>query len=301
MLGKRLSRGQSRNSEQFRQDPLSTILAKPTMAVSIFVFLIVVLVARRVSRALCRLLQREKPNFRGDRIPASAGLTHLLTASVAYAVPVWPEPLRRWSLLFGFVALCFGLLGFADDLWGSRAVGGFRGHIRALLQGRPTTGSVKLVGGGLAALVAAILVDGFRPSALLDAAVIALGANTLNLLDVRPGRAQFGFALLCAAPLVGGGSAAFALLAPLLLSAGAEWRDDARARAMMGDTGSNLLGACAGLAACLFLPFWSRAVLLVFLIALNLASERFSFTALIERTPWLRALDRHLGVRDFPT
>jgi UDP-N-acetylmuramyl pentapeptide phosphotransferase/UDP-N-acetylglucosamine-1-phosphate transferase len=72
---------------------------------------------------------------------------------------------------------------------------------------------------------------------------------------------------------------------------------DARGKAMMGDVGSNLLGAGAGLAAVIELPVWGRIVLFALLAALNLAAERVSLSAVIERSPILRALDRRLGVR----
>lgn len=256
-----------------------------------------------LARRLCRALGRVRPNFRGDPIPASTGLTFLLVAAGAYgaAALLSRGMMGARAPLFLLVAVGFGLLGLADDLWGTRAVGGFRGHLGALLRLRPTTGGVKLVGGGLVALAAAGLLRGPRPEALLDALVIALAANALNLLDVRPGRALAGFALLALPTLVlaawRGSAAGGALLLPLVLAALVEWPDDARARAMMGDAGSNLLGAVAGLAAVVEMPLWGRALLLLVLLALNAAAERFSITRVIEQTPWLAAIDRRLGVR----
>ena len=69
-----------------------------------------------------------------------------------------------------------------------------------------------------------------------------------------------------------------------------------RERAMLGDTGSNVLGAAVGLAAVLALDGPATLVVLVVLAALNAASEWVSFSAVIDRTPPLRWFD-HLGRR----
>ena len=199
------------------------------------------------------------------------------------------------------VLLAFGLLGFIDDRWGNRSVGGFRGHLKSLFSGKPTTGGLKLVGGGIAALW---FMWPENPEQLLHpeiaewwhypigAGLIALGANSLNLLDLRPGRALFGFAVLLLPSL-----RTVTALWPLLLGVLIEWPFDVRAKGMLGDTGSNLLGALVGIAAVWALPLWGQACLLALLLALNLAAERVSITATIEKTPWLRTLDRWLGVR----
>jgi len=101
-----------------------------------------------------------------------------------------------------------------------------------------------------------------------------------------------GIAVARAQSLQGG-----ALLGVLVLAACVEAWPDARGKAMMGDTGSNLLGAAAGLALVIELPVWGRVAALLLLAGLNFSAERVSLSAVIERTPFLRALDRSLGVR----
>ena len=63
-------------------------------------------------------------------------------------------------------------------------------------------------------------------------------------------------------------------------------------RLMLGDTGANLLGAVLGLAVVLETSRPVRTGVLIVLIVLNLASERVSFTKVIDATPGLRHLDR---------
>jgi UDP-GlcNAc:undecaprenyl-phosphate/decaprenyl-phosphate GlcNAc-1-phosphate transferase len=73
--------------------------------------------------------------------------------------------------------------------------------------------------------------------------------------------------------------------------------DDTQGRAMLGDTGANLLGGVAGLALVVAMPVWVRLAVLVLLLALNLAAERVSLSQKISTTPWLRWIDSKLGVR----
>ena len=151
------------------------------------------------------------------------------------------------------------------------------------------------MGGGLAALVAAYVHNGPTPGFLVDAPLIALAANALNLLDLRPGRACFGFLVLTVPALIARppGVPLWPTLGGFLL----EWPFDARAKAMLGDTGSNFLGALAGALAMESLPLWGRATMLVLLLSLNLVAERVSLSQAISKTPWLNSLDRRLGVR----
>jgi UDP-N-acetylmuramyl pentapeptide phosphotransferase/UDP-N-acetylglucosamine-1-phosphate transferase len=67
---------------------------------------------------------------------------------------------------------------------------------------------------------------------------------------------------------------------------------DLRRKAMMGDTGSNTLGAALGWQAARGLPLIPKAVLTALLIGLNLLSEKVSFSTLIERSRFLHFLDQ---------
>jgi hypothetical protein len=65
---------------------------------------------------------------------------------------------------------------------------------------------------------------------------------------------------------------------------------------MLGDCGANSLGALLGLRLASIPGRGRRAGLLAGVVALTLASEKVSFTKVIEATPGLRELDR-LGRR----
>jgi len=67
---------------------------------------------------------------------------------------------------------------------------------------------------------------------------------------------------------------------------------DLAAKSMLGDCGANALGAAVATVAADVLPRPARMLALIAVAGLNLASERVSFTAVIEKTPWLRRLDQ---------
>jgi hypothetical protein len=199
-------------------------------------------------------------------------------------------------------------LGALDDLRGDSASKGFKGHLGALARGEVTTGAVKIVGLAVTGVSAAALVEGQarrhpghgRSGAgargipavvdtLLGGAVVAGMANLLNLLDLRPGRALKAAVLAGALTATSEGSAAAAGAA-----AGAAVSllpTDLAGEAMLGDTGANAAGALLGTALLQRTGRPGRLVALAVLSALTLASEKVSFTQVIESTPVLRELD----------
>ena len=184
--------------------------------------------------------------------------------------------------------------GAYDDLAGSGDRRGFGGHLGALRHGEVTTGAVKLGGIGVTAVISAVLAGGSPADVVINAGLVAGGANLLNLFDLRPGRATkvaaASGALLGAA---GQESAAAPLAAALALLP-----EDLGERAMLGDAGANALGAMLGASAA-GLSRSARITLLAGIAGLTAASEKVSFTKVIERTPALHWLDM-LGRRPPP-
>ena len=208
--------------------------------------------------------------------------------------------------LAGAGAAAFG--GY-DDLAGNASSKGFRGHVAALRRGEVTTGVVKLAGIGATGLAAALLVGGDERGGagragaaasvadiVINAGLVAGGANLVNLFDLRPGRA-IKFALVAGALLAPSGRARSASAVPLA-AAVALLPEDLGERAMLGDAGANALGAMLGVAATA-LPRRSRIAALAAVVGLTAASEVVSFSRVIERTGPLRWVDM-LGRRPVP-
>jgi len=180
--------------------------------------------------------------------------------------------------------------GAYDDLNGSGDRRGFRGHMGALMQGEVTTGAVKLGGIGATGLVSAFFVGGSPVDVALNAGLIAGGANLLNLFDLRPGRA-IKVAVASGGLLAACSPSAVESVAPAAGAALALLPEDLGERAMLGDSGANALGAMLGAAAAISLPRPARLGVLAGIAGLTAASEKVSFTKVIERTPALRWLD----------
>ena len=196
-------------------------------------------------------------NYRGLRLP----LVGALVAAGAIRAP------RRVGLTVAGIAA----LGLVDDLF-SGPERGFRGHLGT----GPTTGTLKAIGIPILALVGT--------GSVQDAALVALSANGLNLLDTRPGRALKAF--LAGAALVRGPAKAYVPIAVLLAPY------DLREMTMLGDAGSNALGAVVGYGSVTKLTARGRLLAAAALAGLTIVGENRSLGELIERTPFLSQLDR---------
>jgi glycosyltransferase involved in cell wall biosynthesis len=209
------------------------------------------------------------------------GFSHRGRQLVELALACGPQAINYRGLRLPLVGSAVGLavpsvlpvaaIGLADDLW-SGPERGFRAHLRS----GATTGTLKLVGIPLFAFL--------RTRSLSGALLVGLSANTLNQLDTRPGRALKAFA--AGSLLVGGVPKRAAVVAVLLAPY------DLREMAMLGDAGSNALGAVLGFSSVEKLTGWRRWSAIGALSLLTVLGERRSLGATIESAPVLRDLDR---------
>lgn len=227
----------------------------------------------------------QRTNYRGAQLDlfggpaAAAGLAAAgVVAGGGLAVPV--------------AALGAAAVGHLDDVRGQRVEEasdkGLAGHLNALRNGRLSAGAIK-VAGLIGIGVSAAWLNG-RRGALdigLDAACIAGSANLINLFDLRPGRAlkvSAAAALATTAVGVPSGAVLGASLAILPL--------DLREHTMLGDSGANAFGASLGALAVRRRGRIARILMLGGVSGLTLASERVSFSKVIDNQPVLRTLDQ---------
>ena len=243
-----------------------------------------------------------RTNYRGATLAFPLGAILATVALVALAplavlndragLDLLSPELRRWlPYLLGIA-----FLGFLDDALGQGEAAatprGWRGHAGALREGRLSTGAIKAIG---AVALAAYVVSGQGLTTwryVADVVLLVLTTNLGNLLDLRPGRAEKALALL------GAGLCLFAwTLAPIELLgifAGpalvGAWLTLGE-RAMLGDTGSNLIGAIAGVWLLTVLGDDARLIALGVVVLLTVYGELRSISATIEKVPPLRWLD----------
>jgi UDP-N-acetylmuramyl pentapeptide phosphotransferase/UDP-N-acetylglucosamine-1-phosphate transferase len=127
---------------------------------------------------------------------------------------------------------------------------------------------------------------------LADVALLILATNLFNLLDLRPGRSAKALVLLGIVLLIAEMDAEplwvlGVFVGPVLVLLPLDLREIG----MLGDTGSNAIGALAGLWLVLALDTTQQAVALAVMAVVTVYGEFRSIAAVIDRTPGLRHLD----------
>ncbi|HET7455050.1 MAG TPA: hypothetical protein VFJ76_05985 [Solirubrobacterales bacterium] len=243
-----------------------------------------------------------RENYRGTLLAFPLGAVLATAALVALAplaflndrvdLDLLEPGLRQWlPYLLGIA-----FLGFLDDALGrgeaTSTPRGWRGHWAALRTGTLSTGAIKAIG---ALALAAYVVSGRGLESwryLADVVLLILTTNLFNLLDLRPGRAEKALALLAVGLCLGAWT--FHPLELLGIFAGpvlvGAWLTLGE-KAMLGDTGSNLIGAIAGVWLLTVLGADARLGALAIVLALTVYGEIRSISATIDSVPPLRWLD----------
>ncbi|MCT4594681.1 MAG: glycosyl transferase [Anaeromicrobium sp.] len=235
-----------------------------------------------------------RENYRKEKIPVSSGIffVPLIIVNSIFIILLEKniEIIPLSIFLIGTITMAF--LGLCDDLLGNRNITGLKGHLLYILKGKLSTGGLKAVIGGAVAFTISLLMSKEYVDVVVNTLVIALFTNFINLLDLRPGRAIKGF-LVCSLivfvypinymvknyiyTLYGG------ILAYV--------KYDLKAKSMLGDVGSNLMGVSLGILWVYNTGIEIRSIVLVFLILIHLYAEKYSITKTIEKVSLLKYID----------
>lgn len=266
------------------------MIEKDMKMISFFVFIGSYIAARVTLPFIFALLNKfgaVKKNWQGNNIPGMAGIAFPIIITLV-CLPLSIYGLQDGRIGINLFALwSVALLGFLDDAFGDSGPKGLQGHFKYLWQHKKlTTGVIKASG---TAIIAAWVIINYHKG-FLDWLLLILNVNTINLLDLRPGRAVKGTGLLLMLALI------FPLQDYLLISIAsgliiAYAGYDLHAQVMLGDTGSNTLGIISGLVL-LDLPFYAKLVLVIIFAGFHLLTEKYSFSMIIERSSILRKIDR---------
>lgn len=241
-----------------------------------------------------------RPNYKGDMIPVSMGIVFLPMMIIngiiiAFSIKrlnisTYTNIIYLFMFLFGAISMFFA--GIMDDIMGNRDVSGLKGHLKSLLKGNLTTGGFKALFGGFIGILISLVVSNNIYELITNTLIIALSTNLMNLLDLRPGRAIKGYLTITTVMLVT--LAGFTKILPLLLFPNvlAYFNLDLKAKAMMGDTGSNVLGVTIGILVVFGYCVNIKLLWLTFLILIHLLTEKYSLTKIIENNKVLNFIDK---------
>lgn len=236
-----------------------------------------------------------KPNYEGDMIPVSMGLVFLPMVVLNGILLVFvtneiENLLYLFMFLFGTISMFFA--GILDDIIGNRDVSGLKGHFKSMFKGDLTTGGFKALFGGFVGLIISITISKNLGDIVINTLIVALSTNLMNLLDLRPGRAIKGYLLITSIIFLT--ITGYVKVLPLLILPNvlAYFNYDLKAKAMMGDAGSNVLGISIGILMIFGYSIKVRLGWLVFLVLIHILTEKYSLTKIIEKNKFLNFIDK---------
>jgi len=233
-------------------------------------------------------------NFRKQEIPIGMGLVFILVQTfVIFIYAIYNTNNDNYIFAYIISILIVGLVGIIDDLVGEKEIKGFKGHISSLMKFRLTTGGLKLLAGGASAFILSLTIYTRFIDFIINILLIALFTNLVNLFDLRPGRACKIFILISIVLIFSATSSKYNyILISLLCIVLIYMPYDLKAKAMMGDTGSNVLGMTLGAFCAGTQTFWIKIFCLFLLVVLHIVSEFYSISKIIEKNKLLCYIDK---------
>lgn len=230
-------------------------------------------------------------NYNKKEIPAGIGILLLLSGVVSssFILFITDQPMMYYVYLFGLSLV--GFVGILDDLVGEDKIKGLKGHLSKMYQGELTSGGLKAIIGGLAALYVSFSFSMSLIDLLLNTLIILFFINSMNLFDVRPGRAIKIF--LLTSMLIWIFSKAPDRFLTLLLTGGilSIIEGDLKEEYILGDVGANILGYTLGFTSAISFNMMNKVIIIALLMILHIIAEITSISLIINRNPVLKYID----------
>lgn len=231
-------------------------------------------------------------NYKKEKIPNCMGLLFIFIQVFNLSLSYLISTDKSNYIIYLFSLVLMGLIGLLDDLIGEKEVKGLKGHIINFLKGNPTTGGIKAGVGFLISLFVSIILSKNILEIIVNAFVIALFTNLINLFDLRPGRSikvfiLFGIILLSTSNTFEYNKILYSFFGILFIYLPI----DLKAKAMMGDVGSNTMGITLGIYCALTQSIQVKIIYMLILIAIHILAEKVSFSKIIENNRLLKFLD----------
>lgn len=233
-------------------------------------------------------------NYRGENIPIAMGITFVPVMLInSLVILLFYREFYSNLLLFLAAISIMAFVGIIDDLIGNRNASGFKGHFYSFFKGKLTTGFLKAGVGGITALIISLIYSTSFLQVIINASIIALFTNLLNLLDLRPGRAIKSYLVLAFLFFIIGVSGINQILLFSIIGYCIGYLpQDLKAKSMMGDAGSNPLGISLGIISVVNFSMGLKYFLLFFLFLIHLISEKYSLSQIIKNNSFLNYLDQ---------
>ena len=232
-------------------------------------------------------------NYRNEDIPICMGLLFMFVQSISISIILLLiQDNVKYIISYLFAFTLIGLTGLLDDLIGDKNVKGFKGHIKSFFKGNLTTGGIKAGIGFFVALFIAVIISKNLIEIIVNTLIIALFTNLTNLFDLRPGRSIKVFILisiimLFTSDIKGYNFLLYSFYGILVIY----FPLDLKAKSMMGDVGSNVLGITLGVFCGFTHNLIVKFVYLFLLIFIHIMAEKISFSKIIEDNKVLNFID----------
>lgn len=265
----------------------------------LFIFLFNYYILINCVRKTCIKYKITKKNYRGKDIPHILGSIFILNSLICifitiifYYFSLIEENLYKKLLVFFFTSLNISLIGLLDDLFGDNKNKGFKGHINALIINKKlTTGFLKMILIPASLIPFALYNEHSLIMIVIKILLTSLLINLSNLFDLRPGRCIkfFIVQIILLLPFINIDLIfLFVFIMSIALIIG-----DLKEEFMLGDSGSNVFGFYSAFIFFhnIHISLLTSTIILLFTFILNLLSEKYSFTQIIEKNKLLNFID----------